>query len=171
MITELQWIYQFIHIFHLTYIKYWCQNILYVCVFAHYIIDVNEYVPNLIISYHFWNRIKFFLHVPYFYYILSQTYNNFPFYISQHFYWDKQQQQQHQPRTMGHPDDSVDSIGSSRCYCRHRDAIHTYVNVMNNARIISFSNVLSIQDMKKVTVRIENPSLPSVILKTYELHY
>lgn len=141
------------------------------CVFAHYIIDVNEYVPILIISYHFWNRIKFFLHVPYFYYILSQTYNNFPFYISQHFYWDKQQQQQHQPRTMVHPDDSVDSIGSSRCYCRHRDAIHTYVNVMNNARIISFSNVLSIQDMKKVTVRIENPSLPSVILKTYELHY
>lgn len=107
----------------------------------------------------------------FFYHILSQTYNNFPFYISQRFYWDKQQQQQHQPRTMGHPDDSVDSIGSSRCYCCHRDAIHTYVYVMNNARIISFSNVLSIQNMKKVTVRIENPSLPSVILKTYELHY
>lgn len=107
-----------------------------------------------------------------FYHILQQTYNSFPVYIFHRFYWDKQQQQQqHQPRTMGHPYGSVDSVGSSRCYCCHRDAIHTYVYVMNNARIISFSNVLSIQDMKKVTVRIENPSLPSVILKTYELHY
>lgn len=66
---------------------------------------------------------------------------------------------------MGHPYGSVDSVGSSRCYCCHRDAIHTYVYVMNNAQIISFSNVLSIQNMKKVTVGNENPPLPSVILR------